>query len=659
MWICSGLNNTELALKSSVLLSALFALVLCSGAFCQMEEPEVISIPEVVITKSNSKFFSEDQTTISVGKNFLPISRQQNLGIVLDYESPALIRSYGSQGSLMSLSLHGTGSNHASVNWNGFPINSPTTGQADLSLIPFGFMQSVNIVNGASGALYGSGTFGGFVELINEPEWNNRFAVNVSAEAASFHTRGYFTSIQTGGERLQYHISLLDRQSLNDFTYKDIYRYGSPEITAVHNAFKSRGIMQNLYLNVGNGHLVEVGAWFQDKMKETPPLMGSYKESNAMQKDRNIRSYLNYKKTFEHSFLLVKTAYFTEFMHYTDKLYITDEYYSVDSKIDINKMMSGIEYRHYVSTVFTAGIGGAYVYNHAVSNNYSNEIQEHEFALYGNLKVKLGDWIINTAARQEFYDGIDPVFQYSLGVRYKINKSIILRSNLSNKFRKPTLNEKYWRPGGNPKLNPEKGWGGDVAAEIIMLQNNDATTILSLMLSGYYQGIDNWIQWIVRDSLTPVEYKKVHSRGAEAVMNFRFPAGRINISGNLNYGCNFATITETYDHNELVAGNQLIYIPRHVVRMNLNLMYRGFTIGCHGSLTGSRETIESADPMMRLPAYGIVDILSGYDKQFGKIHTGIHFQIENLFDKQYEVIRSYAMPRRTFHIMLTLDFNKE
>ncbi len=648
-----------MALKSSVLLSTLYALALCSRAFCQMKEPEVISIPEVIVTKSNSKFFSEDQTTISVGKNAVPLSRQQNLGVVLGYESPALIRSYGSQGSLMSLSLHGTGSNHASVSWNGFPVNSPTTGQTDLSLIPFGFMQSVSIVNGASGALHGSGTFGGFVELANEPDWNNRFAVNASAEAASFHTHGYFASLQTGGERLQYHISLLDRQSLNDYTYKDIYRYGSPEITAEHNALKSRGIMQNIYLNAGNGHLIEAGTWLQYKMKESPPLMGSSKESNAMQTDRNIRSYINYRKTFEHSFLLVRAAYFTELMHYTDKLFASDEYYSVDSKIDINRMMSGIEYRHYISPVFTAGMGGSYIYNHAVSNNYTNKIQEHEFALYGNLKVKLGDWIINTSARQEFYNGIDPVFQYSLGVRFKANKNIILRSNLSNKFRKPTLNEKYWRPGGNPQLNSEKGWGCDLAAEMILLQHDDATTVLSLMLSGYYQGIDNWIQWIVRDSLTPVEYKKVHSRGAEVILNFRFTAGRINVSGNLNYGCNYATIAETYDNNELLADNQLIYIPRHVVRINLNGVYRGFMFGCHGSVTGSRETVESADPMMRLPAYGIIDIITGYERQVGKIHTGIHFQIENLLDKQYEVMRSFAMPGRTFHIVLTLDFNKE
>ncbi|MBN1159353.1 MAG: TonB-dependent receptor [Bacteroidales bacterium] len=624
-----------------------------------MKEPEVISIPEVIVTTSNSKFFSEDQTIISVGKNVLPLSRQQNLGIVLSHESPALIRSYGGQGSLVSLSLHGTGSNHASVNWNGFPVNSPTTGQIDLSLIPFGFMQHVNIVNGASGALHGSGTFGGFVELTNEADWNNRFSVNVSAEAASFHTHGYFGSIQTGGERLQYHLSLLDRRSLNDFTYKDIYRFGSPEITAVHNTFKSRGIMQNLYLNAGNGHLIEAGTWFQHKMKETPPLMGSYKESNAVQIDRNVRSYLNYRKTFGRSFLLVKAAYFTDFMNYTDKNNATDEDYSVYSKIDISRIMSGIEYRHTVSPAFTAGMGGSYIFNHAVSNNYINEIREHEFALYGNLKVKMGDWIINTSARQEFYDGIDPVFQYSLGVRFKANENIILRTNFSNKFRKPTLNEKYWKPGGNPQLNPEQGWGGDLAAEIIMLQHDDATPILSLMLSGYYQGIDNWIQWIVRDSLTPVEYKKVHSRGAEAVINFRVLAGQFNISGNLNYGCNFATIKETYDDNQSLAGNQLVYIPRHVARMNLNVMYRKFTLGCYGTMTGKRETAESSDPILRLPAYGLVDILTGYDRQFGQIHAGIHFQIENLFDKQYEVIRSYAMPGRAFHVVLTLDFDKE
>ncbi|MBN2481618.1 MAG: TonB-dependent receptor [Bacteroidales bacterium] len=646
-----------MALKSYFLLSALSAMLMCPGAVCQIPESEPVHIPEVIITESNSKFFSEDQTTISVGNSSFPLSKQQNLGAVLDYESPALVRSYGSPGSLISLSLHGTGSNHASVSWNGFPINSPSTGQADLSLIPFGFMQSVDIVHGASGALNGSGTFGGLIELINEPDWNKRIAFSASATWASFHTRGHFLSLQTGGNRLQYHMALIDNQSRNDFTYVDAYRAGSPEIQAEHNAYKSRGMIQNLYLNAGNGNYFEAGAWFQHKMKEIPALMGSYGESNAMQEDRNFRTYLNYRRSFINSSLLVKTAYFTDFLHYTDKLNVTDENYSLNSKMNTGSMMNAIEYRHHISRVITAGAGGSFIHNRAVTNNYNDDIIENEFAIYGNLKIRLADWIINTSVRQEFYEGTDPVLQYSLGIRVKVTEKLIFRSNFSSKFRKPTLNEKYWKPGGNTGLKPEKGWGGDMAAELLILHDDDKGTDLSAVLTGYYQGIDNWIQWIVRDSLTPVEYKRVHVRGTEAVINFLFPAGFASVSGNISYGCNYATISETYDEREGLTGNQLIYIPRHVARMNLIIRYREISIGCHGSLTGSRETVERADPYFRLPAYGLIDLFSGYEREFKNIRAGIHFKIENLLNKQYEAIRAYAMPGRTFQITVALDFN--
>ena len=41
--------------------------------------------------------------------------QHQNIGYILERNSPVLIRNYGAQGSLVSISIHGTGSNHTQV----------------------------------------------------------------------------------------------------------------------------------------------------------------------------------------------------------------------------------------------------------------------------------------------------------------------------------------------------------------------------------------------------------------------------------------------------------------------------------------------------------------------------------------------------------------
>jgi iron complex outermembrane receptor protein len=92
------------------------------------------------------------------------------------------VKSYGAPGNLTSLSFRGTLSNHTQITWNGFPLNNPTTGDADLSLIPLTIADKVSLVYGASGSLYGGGTFGGSVDLISSPSSEQGFSSGLSSK---------------------------------------------------------------------------------------------------------------------------------------------------------------------------------------------------------------------------------------------------------------------------------------------------------------------------------------------------------------------------------------------------------------------------------------------------------------------------------------------
>jgi len=385
-----------------------FYILFGSESSGQQAGNKIIHVPEVIVREKHSDFFSEDQTSITVPEKPISLYRQQSLGVMLNQESPALLRSYGSAGSLISLSLHGTGSNHTSVTWNGFPLNSPSSGQTDLSLIPSGFMQSVEIVNGASGALYGSGTFGGLVELNNTADWNNKFSASVSGNAGSFSTAGLFAKIKAGNKKLQYDLAVTNIKAANDFKYRDIYLPGSPFTRLENNGYENKGIMQNIYFNAGNGNQFEAGSWIQSKDKELPAIMGSFTGANALQSDFITRTYLNFSKRFTNSSFSVKTAYLSDLMRYTDKISPSDDYYSVDSQIKTSRIMTGVEYMHSVSSFITAGAGGSYIHTGAETNNYTENVSESDYSLYGNLKLSLPGFIYNVSLRQEFYKGIDP-----------------------------------------------------------------------------------------------------------------------------------------------------------------------------------------------------------------------------------------------------------
>lgn len=614
-------------------------------------------IPEIIVTETNARFFCEDKPTFHVDPLILQHNAHDNLGTVLSCQSPVTVRLYGSSGSLASVSLRGTGTNHTQVNWNGFPINSPTTGQADLSLIPSGFMQQVDIINGASGALFGSGTFGGTVNMVNKPDWKNRAGIACTFDGGSFGTINSRVMARIGNRYIQYHISYIRQETENDFYYTDHYKYGNPVLCRKHNSYRSSGLIQNIFINLPRGNTLEAGGWYQQKIFELPALMGAYQESNAVQKDSTLRIYITYRKMFEKSRLVLKSAWFTDDLRYTDKISGDDDEFSIDSKIGARQLLNDLEYRYYFSRRLIVGAEAAFSSLTGISNNYSQRIHENEFSVSSFLKLNLGKWVGNLGLRKEYYEGTDPGLLYSLGWRYKMSESLILRTNLSNKFRKPSFNEKYWNPGGNPNLRPEKGWGADAGVEGRLFANSKASSV-QYTVSGFFQAIDNWIQWVMHDSLTPVEYKTVHAMGIETDLFYQYKTENLVFTSSFFYYLNRSVIARTYDNNPLYEGRQLMYIPLHTAKINLYLSWKGWTAGLNLNASGKRETVDSNDKMLQLPGYVIANAMTGYERKYRSLSVKIGFRVENLLNKQYEIIRAYPMPGRAYYLTVTVGLNK-
>jgi outer membrane cobalamin receptor len=646
-------------LKTTILILPVFYLLIFSLSAQQTENiVHYYNIPEVTFIENNTSFFCDDYHVTKIDLNTLKLNNHNDLGNIFLYQTNANIKQYGPAGSLSSISLRGTGANHTQINWNGFPVNSPASGQTDLSLMPVGLMQNIEVINGASGALFGSGTFGGSVNMINKPDWNNNISVLYSFNGGSFETYNNLLSVKTGRPWVQYHLSFIRQNSRNNFPYTDIYQYGRPRLQREHNEYQGTGIIQNLFFNLPLGNTIEAGCWYQHKDIQLPAIMGNYQPSNANQKDSSLRSYIRYRKLFEKASLVFKSAYFIDQLRYTNKINATDEYYSTDSHIGTKRLFNETEYRYYWSEKIITGAAVSYNYLTGKSNNYSQLIKEHDFSISSFLKVNMKKWIGNAGLRKEFYDGTDPCLLYSLGWRYVFSDKLNIRTNVSNKFRKPTFNEKYWRPGGNTELKPEKGWGADASIEGQIFPREKSSS-LNYTLTGFFQSVNNWIQWVTNDSLTPVEYKLVYSRGIEVETHYEYNNANIYIFSSVTYTLNRSTIMKTYDNNPVFRGMQLMYVPIHALKSNTVIKFGHIITGFCFNVTGKRETIESNNENLRLKGFVVADLMAGYDKTFRKFSLSAGFQIENLLNQQYEIIRSYPMPGRAYYIFVSFGWDKK
>ena len=646
--------------KSFFLITSLLTVFPVYGTTVRPDSLLNFSLGEVTINRDRHAFFNEDVKITHFDTVLTKQYRNGDLGQLLQAASPVFVKQYGGAGSLATVSFRGSSSAQTQIQWNGFPLNSLTSGDIDLSLIPAGFMDNVSVTHGASGSLYGSGSFGGSVNLNNEPDWEEKYAGRITFSQGSFGNQRLAADAAAGNERFRYSASFFLLKAQNDFSYTDIYKAGSPEVQLQHGAVDEKGFMQNLYFRLPHKIRVDAGLWLQGREKEIPALMGSFKQSNAMQRDSSLRFYLRFRKLFPNSSFTAKAGYFFNYLRYTDKLNPADIQYYVNSRIKSRSFYADAVYRYYISQslIFDGGI--QFTKLSAKVAAYGKEPVEKRVALLGGAKYKRGKWTGIFSLREEVNSQHKNVTLYSAGVCYEpFDNRVLFRFNMSNRFRLPTFNEKYWQPGGNINLLPERGNGIDLGVEGYLAGNKTGNFYLKGELTGYSYIVNNWIQWVpVASYVEARNFKEVWSRGAESALTaFHKITPYWWIKMHLEYEYTRITNREVYGPDSEQSGRQLIYIPEHTACLQLITDFKNFSAGLVSSFSGTRYT--TADHSgSSLPAFAHIDIFSSYKMKLLKVDAVTSVHIQNVFDSDYQIIKAYPIPGRAILISLSLGLDK-
>jgi len=630
----------------------LFFGVMCFSSLA--ETPDTLlnySLNEVCIVQPRTVYYSDAFKVRTLGREDLASVPARDAGQLLSAFSSVFVKSYGAPGNLTSLSFRGTLSNHTQITWNGFPLNNPTTGDADLSLIPLTIADKVSLVYGASGSLYGGGTFGGSVDLISSPSSEQGFSSGLSSEAGSFGS--WFTAGNIGysGKKISIKSIFFARNAENRYPYKDIYKYGSPVLVLHHNQLRSYGMFHTASYYINPSQQIQAGIWYQDRFKNLPAVMGSYIPSVATQKDSTLKVFLRYARTMRRSSLVIRNAFFN------DNLFYNDSASRVHSNISANQFLADINFRKIGAKRLTWDAGGTFQYVQAQVIAYGRRIAEERFAFFTAARIDLTTVIINTAFRMEFIPGITAVPLPSAGIKkYFLNNHSYVRASIAAKYRPPTLNEKYWQPGGNPHLHPEKGYTSEIGTGISFAENDRYS--LTFDLTAFSTHINDLIVWTGEGNyFNPVNYKKVWARGTEFSFAHLLTLGNLKIRQQGEITAVRSTSTAIYNNSSEILGKQLRYVPLLNGFYSGTLEFRRLSVTASMSYTGKRYITDDHSGST-LPSF----FLAGFSAAFNfKIHTlngQLYTRAENLFNASYQVIKGYPMPGRFLAFGLRLEFQR-
>jgi vitamin B12 transporter len=569
------------------------------------------------------------------------------------------ITSYGAFGSAALARVGGSSPSQTLLSWHGLPINSPTLGMADLSLIPANAFEQIYFNDRSPQSNQQGSTIGSEIALSPDNMGKAKNEINkleISLRTNSIQNNSLSVVYQYSKGGLSSRFYLQKSDNANAFTYQDILKAGQPWLKQGHNNCRDISLIQELSYSPQNArYKLSAGFWGQKRSAAVPLIMGSYGVGSARQYDEAWRAYCQYSNNG----FLFKMGWIGDFQRYTDQADNSD-ILLIDSSVRTKQAIMNSDWNHSWGVgKFKASFQGGNV--QAVNSNYeSGKLNELFGACATSYTFNQKYWTFNAAARIEKRGVFKPLTASDFTAdRVKVNASgnkTEWSFSVQRKFRIPTLNDRFWIPGGNPDLKPEVGYSTNIYWSNKLDWGNN--NFFKSAIRGTASRTSNWIQWIPQSSAiwSPVNYKKVHSYTIEPEIEYNQLIQKTNVMLLLRgqFVRSMATNKTTEDQNKF----NLIYTPAFTFFSSIDIQRKNADIGFIYRWSGQRYTNETNKKMDALPSYGLIDIMAGYHFILNQSALDIRISFDNIFNIQYQLVNSYALPGRVVSLTLRLILNK-
>ncbi len=621
--------------------------------------PSEVESSELKVSKLDVIMILAPSTTHSIGGKTHRLDslglEKTKLGTLTDAlkAMPSISMKEYTAGGLSTPSFRGTGAAHTQLYWEEIPLNSPMLGQQDLNLGAGGLFNRVEAIYGGAGLRLGTGSLGGAVNLASVPEFRREkeaFRFDQSLQYGSFQSFSGNWGLKLklkNGLRSQTKVYL--KSAENDFPFVNTALLGNP-IQRMENAkTKTMGVFEELGFRYKD-HGFRGMLWaFKGDRQLSPTMLEAF--SDERQDDQSIRSMLEW--TFDES-----RAFRAQFKTQIAFLDETTRYQKPVASIDApSRFRRFVLQTGFVKSIrmqqgrFDLSSGGLRIMrDQAESNGYLEAVSQWRGTAHlGGILQMRKDARAEILVREAFFGNQFSLPLGYLGVSNRLfgNNSWQLKSNLSHNARFPTLNDRYWNPGGNPDLRPERSLAAETGMWRFRYVNNRS---LQYGVNGFVNHVNDWILWLPGQGniWSPSNVRTVWVKGIEAELKWRRQRGEFFTDLALNY--NFS---DSRDQD----GFLLIYTPRHNAFASLNLGWKDFSFSYYQDWNSRRYT--SADNSEYISGFSTGDASLGWGKQFSNFGMNLKAGMRNIANAQFQTVAWRPMPGRSVFLRLDMSFWKE
>jgi outer membrane cobalamin receptor len=558
------------------------------------------------------------------------------------WTSPSVVsKDYG---NLTTIGLRGANTEQTLILLDGVRLNSAQDNLFDLTTLPLTLAQRVEVVRGNSSALYGANSIGGLVNVITpEPD---RFGVKATAGIGSFGKRYLQATHSNWAAPIGYMVAASLNRTGDRFSYRDT---SDSVHERVNSDINSQDVMAKGVFAQGPQRVSLLGEYNVTRRGEPGPT--TWPADSARMDDYRGIAHLSYElQETDNSRLEAQLYHHQSWRHYwnPDTLsWVNDTHVTTVSGITVKQ------------TTHLAGWATAIV-------GLEGEREQFRSSAIGTPQRWTGSgwaearlrWLAFDIIPMARFDRLNDsrlqpdstltrsntrVINPKLSLSYAGPASINLYASVGRSFRAPTFNELYWPEDmwtrGNPRLKPEWATSADLGVSA------RHGSLLSGRLGLWYSFLTDLIEWQPDSAYVyrPVNLDTATITGGE--LELSLSSRHTGVSGNATY-----MLARSHSMD-------LIYRPRLSFGVSPWAGWGIAKLNCDLRYTGLRYTTPDTLPPTSknsLPEFILIDVGLALSPTFGRIGTALRGGVRNLLDRQYEVMKDYPVPGRSWYAELEL-----
>ncbi len=618
----------------------------------------------VLVTASRTqKLIEEIPASVDlIDEETLSMIDPQDVGEALKNIKGLMIKSYGGLGSTQTISLRGSSSEQVLILVDGQRINNVQNGQVDLSNLPSHDIEKIEVVKGASSALYGSDAVGGVINIITRsPGEEDRFSISAKGILGSFHSRSFVSSLNYAVKGLAVNASYKYLYSLGDFDYTDNYGTESTRLNADIASHSFNGGLGYKFTRSPMDPEIRLKYDHYSSERGAPGTIEPYYyEARMWDRSDNVSMNFNSKIFNPFNDIRFTTSYRTTWNRYlnNEMLVPTDNSFGTRA---LNSELQG----HSVLNpylVLTYGIGGQSdaMENEQLDTTY-RRLTFYAFVMNESIikfdRPFLRSLILTPSLRFDSHSDFNDVLSPKIGLVLNFGETwkTGIKSNFGLSYRAPTFNDLYWPEDaytvGNPELEAESGrdWDLGFRLQFPVLDG------MYLESAFFHNRMTNLIIWESNAGMwMPDNVDEALIKGLENGLKLNILEGYLSADINYTYlrAINLSGSASEY-------GKQLVYRPKHTFNFSLLGVYRMLSVQYGLNITGKRYTDRTNSEVNALPAYAVSDLMFLLKPHIRDLDMNVNFQISNLFNAHYTVMKNLPMPGREYRISFEVKFNQK